>query len=87
MATGFGAARIIDFAQGVAQAAQGFDRQGAAGSTGGFGDAGTVRFGQLAGDGEQGAGVFLKGVNPELFGAFEVLIEVGAVAAEAFGQA
>lgn len=87
MAAGFGAARIIDPAQGVAQAAEGFDRQGAAGSAGGFGDAGTVRFGQLAGEGEQGGGVFLQGVNPELFGAFEVLIEVGAVAAEAFGEA
>jgi hypothetical protein len=32
-------------------------------------------------------GVFLQGANPELFGTCEVLIEVGAVAAEAFGQA
>ena len=31
--------------------------------------------------------MFPQGANPKLLGAFEVLIEVGAVTAEAFGQA
>ena len=87
MAAGFGVARVIDLAQGVTQAAQGLDGQGAAGSASGFGDAGTVRFGELAGDRKQRAGVLLKGPDPELLGASEVLIKVGAVAAEAFGEA
>ena len=60
---------------------------GAAGSAGGFGDAFAVFFGEAAGGAEELLGVFLQGADPELFGALEVLIEVGAVALEAFGEA
>ena len=87
VAAGFGIAGIMDLPQGVAQAAQGVVRKGAAGSAGGFGDGFLMLVGQLAGQREQRAGVFLQGADPELLGTFEVLIEVGAVAAEAFGQA
>ena len=45
-----------------------------------------VFFEEEAGCAEELLGVFLKGTDPELYGALEVLIEVGAVAFEAFGK-
>jgi len=73
--------------EGVFEAAQGIATQGAAGSAGGIGDALTVIFGQAARRAEEWSGVFLQGADSELFGALEILIEVGAVAGEAFGEA
>ena len=73
--------------EGVFKTAQGFAIQGAAGSAGAFGDAFAVFFGEAAGLAEELLGVFLEGPDPELLGALEVLIEVGAVALEALGEA
>ena len=61
--------------------------QGAAGSAGGFGNALAVFFGEAAGLAEELLRVFLQGADPKLFGALEVLIEVGAVAFKALGEA
>jgi hypothetical protein len=52
-----------------------------------LGNALVVFCGEAAGGAEELLGVFLKGADPELFGALEVLVEVGAVAFEAFGEA
>jgi hypothetical protein len=46
-----------------------------------------VLFGKCAGLAEKLLCVLLEGAYPELFGALEVLIEVGAVALEPFGKA
>jgi len=80
-------ARVIDLFEGVLEAAQGVAIQRAAGSTGAFGDAFAVFFGEAAGLAEELSGVFLERPDPELFGTLKVLIEVGAVTLEAFGEA
>ena len=56
-------------------------------SAGGFGNALVVFFGEAAGLAEKLLRVFLQGPDPKLFGALEVLIEVGAVAFKALGEA
>jgi hypothetical protein len=56
-------------------------------SDNGFGDALAVFFGQASGLGEKLLGVLLQGADPKLFGTLKILIEVGAVALEAFGEA
>ena len=73
--------------KGILEAAEGLTGQGAAGSAGGLGDAFAVFFGERAGLAKELLGVFLERADPELFGALEVLIEVGAVTAESFGEA
>ena len=87
VAAAFGVAEVIDVFEGGAQAAELAGAQGAAGSGGGLGDGFLVDFGELPGVGEEGAGVFLKGADPEVFGAFGVEVEVATVALEAFGEA
>lgn len=87
MAAVAGVARVVHLFEGVFEAAQGFAIQGAAGSTGGFGDAFAVLFGKCVGLAEKLLGVLLERAYPELFGALKVLIKVGAVALEAFGEA
>ena len=87
MAACLGVARVIDLFEGVSEAAQGLAAQRAAGSAGGLGNPLAVLFGEEAGGAEEELGVFLKRANPELFGTLEVLVEVGAVALEAFGEA
>ena len=86
MAAVLGISRVIDLSEGVFEAAQGFATQRAAGTASGLGNALAVFFGEVAGLAEELPGVFLEGADPELFGALEVLIEVGAVAFEAFGE-
>ena len=80
-------AGIVNGAEGAAQAGEGFGGEGAAGSAGSLGDGGLMLGRQRAGLAEELAGVFLQGADPELLGALEVLIEVGAVTFEAFGKA
>ena len=87
MAAVLGVARIVDLVEGVLEATQGVAGKGAAGSAGGFGNALAVFFGEAAGLAEELLRVFLQGADPKLFGALEVLIEVGAVAFKALGEA
>jgi len=87
MAAVLGIAWVVHSVEGVFEASQGVARESAAGTTGAFGDALAVFFGQGAGLAEDLLGVFLQGTDPKLFGALEVLIEVGAVTLEAFGEA
>jgi hypothetical protein len=87
MAAVLGVARVVDLAEGVFEASQGLAGEGAACAAGGFGDALAVLYGQASGLGEKLLGVLLQGADPKLFGTLKVLIEVGAVALEAFGEA
>ena len=52
-----------------------------------LGNALAVLFGEAAGRAEELLGVFLKRADPKLFGALEVLVEVGAVTFKSFGKA
>ncbi len=52
-----------------------------------MGDRFLLDFRELPGAGEEGSGVFLKGADPEVFGASGVEVEVAAVTLEAFGEA
>lgn len=62
--------------------------EGAAGSGGvAISEGGLVGWREEAGAGEQGGGVFFQGADPEVLGFSEVLVEVAAVAFEAFGVA
>lgn len=88
MTDGFGVAGVGEGHQGVAQGAKFGTFEGAAGSGGvAVGDGCLVGGRQETGAGEQGEGIFFQGSYPELFGFSEVLIEVAAVAFEAFGEA
>lgn len=87
MATVLGIAWVVHSVERVFKAPQGVAREGTAGTTGAFGDALAVFLGQGAGLAEELLGVLLLGTDPKLFGALEVLIEVGAVTLEAFGEA
>ena len=85
---GFGVAGVGEVQQGVAEGAQLGAFEGAAGTGGvALGNGGLVGGRQEAGAGKQGEGVFFQGSDPELLGFSEVLIEVAAVAFEAFGEA
>jgi hypothetical protein len=81
-----GITRIVDLIEGVFETSQGLAGEGAACATGGFSDAFAVLFGQAPWLGEKLLGVLLQRADPKLFGTLEVLIEVGPVAFEAFGE-
>jgi hypothetical protein len=78
--------RVVDLVEGIFEASQGLAGEGAACAAGGFGDALAVFFGQASGLGEKLLGVLLQGADPELFGTLKILIEIGPVALEAFGE-
>lgn len=78
---------IGDEGKGVGEAAQVFGVERTTGSGDGFGGGFLVDLGKFGGAGEEGAGFFIKGVNPVFFGALGVLVKVAFVAAESFAEA
>lgn len=86
VADGFGVAGVGEAAESLAQGLKFGAFEGAAGSGGvAIGDGGLVDGREDARSGEEGCCFFFQGAYPEVLGLFGILIEVAAVALEAFG--
>ena len=78
---------VVDVSEGITKSTKVTAVHRAACSGNSVADGGLVFRGEFARPPEEGLGVFLKGPDPEVFGALGVLVEVAAMALGSFGKA